>query len=107
MITITENDKRLQQQTLDRLKYVKDISVNVGKNAERVKEYFHRDAHVFYCGIEPVCIDKNTEETFKRFAEKKINILSSGHFFTYRNYETQIKVVKWLQNKGYDVQLRF
>lgn len=87
-------------------RYVTDFCVNVTKNAERIKEAFRRDAHVFYCGIEPIVIKRNIESTFERFKERKIHILSSGVFFPYRNYETQIEVVENLRNLGIDATLK-
>lgn len=86
-------------------KYVTEFSVNVGKNAEKIKECFHRNAHVFYCGVEPICINRNNKDTFNRFDERKINLLTSGVMLQYRNYETQIMVVRTLLEKGYDVRL--
>lgn len=90
------------------LKYTrefKEITVNVSKNAERVKECLGRDSHVFYCGVEAVGIKRNIDESIRRFKKRQVNLLSSGVFFPYRNYETQIKVVKMLVEKGYDVKL--
>lgn len=86
-------------------KYITDITVNVNKNADRIKKCFGRDAHTFYCGVEPICIERNINETFNRFDQKKINLLTSGVMLPYRNYETQIYVVKHLREKGYDVKL--
>lgn len=87
------------------LNHADKITVNVSKNAERLKRYYGRDAHVYYCGIEPIKISRNNENTFIRFSQKKIHLLSSGVFFEYRNYETQIKVVEQLRKDGYDVEL--
>lgn len=87
------------------LGYVTDITVNVSKNADRLKKYYGRDSHVFYCGIEPVGILRDND-TFNRFSQKRINLLTSGVFFEYRNYETQVKVVESLIKKGYSVVLR-
>lgn len=84
---------------------VTDITVNVGKNKERVRKYLHRDAKVFYCGIDPIKINRNMSETLERLQNRKINLLTSGVFFEYRNYETQIQVVKKLLFMGYDVRL--
>lgn len=84
---------------------ITDFSVNVSKNRERILQIFHKDAHVFYCGIEPVGIVRNLLPTLTNFKNKSINILTSGVFFPYRNYETQIAVVKALQKKGIDVHL--
>ena len=81
------------------------FTVNVSKNADRIKKHFNRHALVFYCGIEPIGFKKDQSKTMKRFKNKQINLLSSGVFFPYRNYETQIKVVKILKNNGIDVSL--
>lgn len=88
------------------LQCVSDITVNVSKNAERLRQYYGRDAHVFYCGIEIIDIAKDTNDTFKRFSQKKVNLLTSGVLFEYRNYETQLDVVEMLARKGYAVELR-
>jgi glycosyltransferase involved in cell wall biosynthesis len=85
--------------------FVTDFAVNVSKNREYIKKYFKRDAHVFYCGIDPIQVTKDINATLERFAGKKINLLTSGVFFQYRNYETQIEVVKKLLENGYDVHL--
>lgn len=97
--------RKFREITLNGLKNVTDLSVNVSKNAERVKECFGRDAHVFYCGVEPLEVIRDINVTLKRFQQKKINLLSSGVFFPYRNYETQVAVVKALIQKGYQVEL--
>ena len=81
------------------------ITVNVSKNAERVKKYLNRQSYVFYCGVEPIQINCDRNVTFARFENKQINILTSGVFLGYRNYETQVSVVKELVNRGYDVKL--
>lgn len=90
---------------LHNLKAIDKITVNVTKNAECIKDKLHRDAEVLYCGIEPLGIERPIEESLKRFEHKKINLLSSGVWFPYRNYETQVEVVKELLDRGYDVQL--
>lgn len=87
------------------IKYVSSITVNVNKNAERIRELFHRDAQVFYCGISPIAINRDINKTFSRFKERKINLLSSGVVLKYRNYETQVEVVKKLIDKGWNVNL--
>ena len=84
---------------------VRDISVNVAKNRDRVQRCIHRDAKVFYCGIEPLSIHRSNDETFKRFNNNTVHLLSSGVFFPYRNYETQVQVVKQLTDKGIHVKL--
>lgn len=86
-------------------KIVTEYSVNVTKNRERVRKCLGREAHVFYCGIEPVGIARDINISLERFRKKSIQILSSGVFFPYRNYETQIAVVEKLCQKGIDVHL--
>lgn len=84
---------------------ITDFTVNVSKNKARIQRCFHRDAHVFYCGIEPVEIARNIDCSLERFKRGQLQILTSGVFFPYRNYETQIAVVKSLINNGVDVHL--
>lgn len=84
---------------------VQEISVNVSKNKKRVQSCLHRDAKVFYCGIEPLTIQRSTDETFHRFNNNTIHLLSSGVFFPYRNYETLIYVVKQLIDKNINPKL--
>ncbi len=86
-------------------KYIDIFTVNVSKNRDRIRKVFSRDAEVLYCGIEPVGIHNDTDATLERFKMGQINLLSSGVFFPYRNYETQVRVVKLLCAKGYDVKL--
>lgn len=86
-------------------KYITDFTVNVSKNKDRIKQVFNRDARVFYCGIEPVNTKRDIKNTYTRFKANKINLLSSGVFFPYRNYETQIDVVEELLRRGIDVNL--
>lgn len=84
---------------------VTEITVNVSKNRERVEEYLHRDAKVLYCGIDKIRINRNINDTIERLQKRKINLLTSGVFFEYRNYETQIQVVKKLLSMDYNVHL--
>lgn len=84
---------------------VNKFTVNVTKNADRIKEAFNRDADVLYCGIEPVGIKHDVSKSLERFRTNKLNLLSSGVFFPYRNYETQVDVVEALLKQGIDVHL--
>lgn len=101
----TQQDFEARSRLKEQTQHFKAISVNVGKNAERVKRSFGREAYVFYCGVEPVGILRDIEQTYLRFEKKEINLLSSGVFFKYRNYETQVIVVRELKKRGYDVSL--
>ena len=85
---------------------VQKITVNVTKNKQRVEKYLQRPALVYYCGIEAIDVTKDINSTFERFAQKRINILSSGVFFPYRNYETQIAVIEQLLQKGINARLK-
>lgn len=77
------------------------ITVNVSKNKNRVNKHLKKNAEVLFCGV-----DKNDSLSTHAFKEKEsISILSSGVFFPYRNYETQIFVVKQLKDKGFSVHL--
>ena len=78
------------------------ITVNVTKNAERVKEHLKQKAKVFYCGV-----DANVQLKKHNFPKVKaeFRILSSGVFFPYRNYETQVKVIAELLKRGLLVRL--
>lgn len=86
-------------------KYVDEFIVNVSKNASRIKLLLNRDSKVFYCGVEPLSINRDINASLERFTHKQINILTSGVFFPYRNYETQIKVIKKLNELGFDANL--
>jgi glycosyltransferase involved in cell wall biosynthesis len=75
------------------------ITVNVTKNAERVKLSLGVPARVLYCGVDL----RNTEIRKNIIDQKNIVLLSTGVFFPYRNYETFLKVQSILQEKGYAV----
>lgn len=97
--------RRMRGMILRGLRYVDEIVVNVTKNAERVASNLNRHATVLYCGIEPVGLTHNSEDSFSRFRNRRINLLSSGVWLPYRNYESQVEVVRRLVEKGYDVNL--
>jgi len=77
------------------------ITVNVSKNAERVKEFYNKDAEVVYCGVD--LRNLSISEPKKKNIQK-IKLLSTGIFFRYRNYETLLMVQSLLINKGYNVE---
>ena len=84
-------------------KHVDAITVNVTKNKERVEVCMGKSADVFYCGV-----DVNhalQKHSYRREMKQHVKLLSTGVFFTYRNYETLVYVVEYLKNSGYDVQL--
>lgn len=103
---ISLKNKIIKKHLLRNLNIVTEFVVNVSKNADRVSKHFKRKAKVFYPGVDMINFTKLNSNSFHRFSCKKINLLSSGVFFPYRNYEVQIKVVKILKEKGYDVCLR-
>ena len=84
------------------VKHVDEITVNVSKNADLVKEIFNRDAKVLYCGVD--VNEKLRKHSFKDI-EGKIRLLSTGVFFTYRNYETLVDCVEKLKSEGKNVHL--
>lgn len=59
------------------------ITVNVGKNRQRVQECLGKDAEVLYCGVD------FPEAEFRAQTDAvPFKLLSIGVFFPYRNYET-------------------
>lgn len=104
-INITWKTKFIKRSIVNRSKFFNKITVNVSKNRARIRSAFNRDAEVLYCGIEPINIHRDIDKTFDRLKNNKVNLLSSGVFFPYRNYETQIKVVQNLVDSGYDIHL--
>lgn len=102
---LTKKEKELKEKVCENSKVVNSFTVNVSKNAERINEAFGRDSHVFYCGVDPILIERSIESSLTRFKNKEINLLTSGVFFPYRNYETQVKVVKILKERGWKVKL--
>jgi len=83
------------------VKCVHTITVNVAKNRERVNLLLNRDATVLYCGV-----DRWKGKNIDRLGySNSIKLLSSGVFFPYRNYETQVKLVKKMKQSGMDVEL--
>lgn len=97
--------KFAKKMTILNSRVIDRFTVNVSKNRERIRRCFNRDAEVLYCGIEPIGISHDIQESVDRFKYKKINLLSSGVFFPYRNYETQIEVVALLKEAGWNVHL--
>lgn len=102
---MTKRNRVLKFIALHGLRYVDEITVNVSKNAGRVKTHMHRDAKVLYCGVEPVGIHHDAEQSFERFEHRRVNLLSSGVWFPYRNYEAQVEAVRLMVERGYDVHL--
>lgn len=83
-------------------KHVDLITVNVTKNKIRVKDCMAADSKVFYCGTD---LEQQSVIHNKIRDVKCIRIVSTGVFFPYRNYETQIKVIKELKRRGNDCHL--
>lgn len=81
-------------------KTITKITVNVTKNAHRVNKALGVSAEVVYCGVDL----RNKVLADKSVNPKKIRLLSTGVFFTYRNYETFLQVHKELEVLGYDVE---
>lgn len=83
------------------VKCVNSVVVNVSKNAQRIKKHFNIEAYVFHCGVDK--LDNFEIHQYKN--KKKINLLSTGVFFPYRNYEVLIDVTNKLNDEGYDCNL--
>jgi glycosyltransferase involved in cell wall biosynthesis len=81
--------------------FVNEITVNVTKNKERVLKNLDSESKVFYCGVD-VLKDFKIHSYVKKTT---INLLTTGVFFSYRNYETGVEVVKQLRDKDFDCRL--
>lgn len=79
------------------INFVDIITVNVSKNKDRIRKHFNRTAKVFYCGTD---VDENWIQHNKILNKKNVNLISTGVFFPYRNYETLIQVVENSLQKG-------
>lgn len=73
-------------------KDAKLITVNVTKNSERIKEHYNIDSKVIYCGVDL----KNPSLPTPPPNRNEIRLLSIGVFFPYRNYETFLKVIDYI-----------
>ncbi|WP_158798515.1 glycosyltransferase family 4 protein [Pedobacter sp. L105] len=81
-------------------KNVNQITVNVSKNALRVKEYLGVQAKVLHCGVDL----RYTNFNGRTNSGEKIRLLSTGVFLAYRNYETFLDVQEKLSKMGYIVE---
>lgn len=80
---------------------VDEVSVNVSKNADRVKSLLGATARVFYCGVDEVA-----QKSLSYSKDKScLRILSTGVFFPYRNYETLVQLVRECKELGFPVEL--
>ena len=84
------------------VKDVDIITVNVTKNAERVKECFNKYAKVLYCGVD---VNGSLNKHSYRKHDNVFRLLSMGFFFPYRNYETLVDVVKKLKTNNINIEL--
>lgn len=80
-LTMREVCQRLANRLCARM--VDAITVNVGKNRERVMECLGKDAKVLFCGV-----DFPEAEFPVQVVNGPFQLLSAGVFFPYRNYET-------------------
>jgi glycosyltransferase involved in cell wall biosynthesis len=80
--------REVQQRLVNRwwAQSVDAITVNVGKNRERVKECLSRDAEVLFCGVDFPASDFHAQT-----APGAFKLLTTGVFFPYRNYETLLQ----------------
>ena len=107
-VGVHENVGESKRQKIERsffkffAKKTDQITVNVTKNAERVKQCFNREAKVFYCGVD---INENLRKHSYNIKDNTVRILSSGVFFPYRNYESLVDVIENLKRKNVNVHL--
>lgn len=78
------------------------ITVNVTKNAMRVREYMGRNAIVAYCGVD---LRSTAPQPSARASNGPVRLVSTGIFYPYRNYETIIRAQSRLQ-KDYGIKSR-
>lgn len=99
----TSKDKMMRYIYCNFAKHVDAITVNVTKNKERVETCMRKSADVFYCGVDVnLALRKHS---YSAEMKRSIKLLSTGVFFSYRNYETLVCVVECLKNKNYDIRL--
>lgn len=78
------------------------LTVNVTKNAQRIQKHFQRPAAVFYCGVD---IREDLHMHTVMQDPNQIHLVSTGVFFPYRNYETLVRLVKYLRDTGHPCTL--
>lgn len=76
-------------------KTVDAITVNVGKNVDRVADVLRVPAHLYYCGVDlpsrlSVSSTRSSEPSAER-SQTPFRLLSTGTFARYRNYEVLIE----------------
>lgn len=77
------------------------ITVNVSKNADRVRQYFGVNAKVVYCGVELL----EPRDIFPDVS-KTLRVVSTGILYRYRNYEALIKAAEVFNNRfGKDIAI--
>lgn len=78
------------------------ITVNVTKNKERVQNLLGCDAKVFYCGVD---VNPKLRIHSGVGSGDRIQLLSTGVFYPYRNYETLVRITERLRQRGVNVYL--
>lgn len=73
--------------------FVDEFTVNATKNADRIYKHFRRSARIYHCGT-----DMLQAKQHSRIHNKCLNLLTCGIFLKYRNYETQLRVIKKLRD---------
>lgn len=81
-------------------RHAKAVTVNVTKNADRVREHIGVQPEVFYCGV-----DQMTPYPILRELRPCIQLVSIGVMMRYRNYESILAAMGSLRNQGVDCQL--
>lgn len=97
--TLYKKFKRVEIRNI--AKKVDRITVNVTKNKVRVEKLLNENADVLYCGVDRN--DTLVKHSFK--IKEDFQLLSMGVFFSYRNYETLIEVIKRIREQGKNISL--
>lgn len=95
---LKERWKRLLDRAMSRLmaRSVDAITVNVGKNAVRVRECLGVEAKVLHCGVDL----RNAAPPDPRTPDPaRLRIVSTGVFFPYRNYEAIVRAQQRLRDR--------
>lgn len=72
------------------------VTVNVRKNAERVRECMGRPAEVFHCGVD---LRNAVQPSPSPAPGGELRLVSTGVFLEYRNYETIVQAQRLLRDR--------
>jgi glycosyltransferase involved in cell wall biosynthesis len=81
-------------------KIADQLTVNVTKNKDRIRDCMGAESRVFYCGV-----DQLAANAIERKLHQPIALVSTGVFFPYRNYESLVRAMGVLRNRGISTRL--